>query len=310
MRLASSLLALVVFCAASVQAQQRPSILFIGNSFTFGSGSAARFWRANTVTDLNNEGIGGVPAIFKSFADQMGLPYDVYLETRGGSGYEFHLNEKRAELSSRPWNIVVMHGQSMLDLEVPRDTTKFMATSQQMIDFLRGVNPQVQIYMTATWSRADQIYPENGAWHGTPVDVMAREVRAAYDVVASRNRGLKPVSPVGEAWNRAFATGIADTNPYDGVDAGKLNLWTYDSYHASVAGYYLEALVVFGNVTGVDPRALGRGECSALELGLSGPQAESLQQVAYDQLTASGITTRGPAGHEPATRTARCGAGT
>jgi hypothetical protein len=299
MRLVSSLLVLAVFGAASVEAQQPPSILFIGNSFTFGSGSAARYWRASTVTDLNDEGIGGVPAIFKAFADQAGLPYDVYLETRGGSGYEFHLAEKRAELSSRPWNIVVMHGQSTLDLAKPRDPTKFLATSQEMIDFLRGVSPQVQIYMTATWSRADETYPEDGPWHGSAIDVMARDVRAAYDVVASRNPSLKPVSPVGEAWNRAFA-----------IDAGKVNLWTFDSYHASEEGYYLEALVVFGNVTGVDPRALGRGECSAMELGLSAAQAESLQQVAFDQLAASGITTRMPAGREPPTRAARCGAAT
>jgi hypothetical protein len=178
-----------------------------------------------------------------------------------------------------------------------------------MIDFLRGVSPSVAIYMTATWSRADEVYPEDGAWHGTPIDVMAREVRAAYDVVASRRRGLRPVSPVGEAWNRAFATGVADSNPYDGIDAGKLNLWTFDSYHASEAGYYLEALVVFGNVTGVDPRALGRGECSGHELGLSAPQVEALQQVAFDQLAASGISARMPAGREPATRAARCGQG-
>ena len=310
MRFVSSLLALAVLGAASVHAQQVPSILFVGNSFTYGSGSAAMYWRANTVTDLNNEGIGGVPALFKSFVDQTGLAYDVYLETRGGSGYEFHLENKRAELSSRPWNIVVMHAQSTLDLNAPRDTTKFLATSQQMIEFLRGVNPSVQIYMTATWSRADEVYPDDGAWHGTPIDVMARDVRAAYDIVARRNTGLGPVSPVGEAWNRAFATGVADANPYVGIDAGKLNLWTFDSYPASVAGYYLEALVVFGNVTGVDPRALGRGECSGLELGLSAPQVESLQRVAFDQLTASGISTRVPAGREPITRAVRCRAGT
>lgn len=309
MRSTWTLALMLVVGAGTAAGQQRPSILFIGNSFTFGSGSAVRYWRANTVTDLNHEGIGGVPALFKSFADQTGLDYDVYLETRGGSGYEFHLENKRAELSSRPWDIVVMHGQSLLDLQVPRDTTKFMATSQQMIDFLRGVSPSVAIYMTATWSRADEVYPEDGAWHGTPIDVMAREVRAAYDVVASRRRGLRPVSPVGEAWNRAFATGVADSNPYDGIDAGKLNLWTFDSYHASEAGYYLEALVVFGNVTGVDPRALGRGECSGHELGLSAPQVEALQQVAFDQLAASGISARMPAGREPATRAARCGQG-
>ena len=61
-------------------------MLFIGNSFTFGSGSPVRFYRADTVTDLNNEGIGGVPALFKSFTQQAGLDYDVSLETRGGSG--------------------------------------------------------------------------------------------------------------------------------------------------------------------------------------------------------------------------------
>ena len=34
-------------------------ILFIGNSFTYGSGSAVRFYRSGTVADLNDEGIGG-----------------------------------------------------------------------------------------------------------------------------------------------------------------------------------------------------------------------------------------------------------
>ncbi len=40
------------------------TILFVGNSFMHGAGSAARYYRANTVTDLNGEGQGGVPALF------------------------------------------------------------------------------------------------------------------------------------------------------------------------------------------------------------------------------------------------------
>jgi hypothetical protein len=306
MRTALAVSAMLLTSASVLDAQQRPTILFIGNSFTFGSGSAVRYWRANTVNDLNDEGVGGVPALFDSFADQVGLDFDVYLETRGGSGFEFHLAEKTAELSSRPWDIVVVHGQSMLDLQVPRDTTKFYQTAQEMVDFLEGVNPRARIYFTATWSRADEIYPDDGAWHGTAIDVMARDVRAAYDVVASRKPGIESINPVGEAWNRAFATGVADPDPYDGVDAEKLNLWTFDSYHASTAGYYLHALIVFGNVTGVDPRSLGRGECSGYELGLSGPQMDALQRVAYDELSAQGITTRAPTGREPPTRGARC----
>ncbi len=308
MRKALVLAGTLLLGAGGASAQQSPSILFIGNSFTFGSGSAVRYWQGNTVTDLNDEGVGGVPALFESFTEQVGLDYDVYLETRGGSGFEFHLAEKSAELSSKPWDIVVVHGQSMLDLQVPRDTTKFLQTAQEMADFLKRSSPRARIYYTATWSRADQVYPDDGAWHGTAIDVMARDVRRAYDLAKSREPAITSINPVGEAWNRAFASGVADANPYDGIEAEKLNLWTYDSYHASTAGYYLHALVVFGNVAGVDPRALGRGECSAYELGLSGAQAEALQRVAYEELTAQRIMTRAPEGHTPAERGGRCAA--
>ena len=82
-------------------------------------------------------------------------------------------------------------------------------------------------------------------------------------------------------------SGVADPNPYDGIDAGKLNLWTYDSYHASTHGYYLQALVIFGTLTGKDPRSLGDNECSAFELGMSRAEVKSLQQVAFDQLGAA-----------------------
>ncbi len=79
-------------------------------------------------------------------------------------------------------------------------------------------------------------------------------------------------------------TGVADPNPYDGIDAGKLNLWTHDSYHGSTHGYYLQALVIFGTLTGLDPRSLGDGECSASELGMSRAEVRALQQVAFDQI--------------------------
>jgi hypothetical protein len=98
---------------------------------------------------------------------------------------------------------------------------------------------------------------------------MARDVRAAYDK-AAREAAATAVIPVGEAWTRAIEAGVADANPYDGIDAGKVDLWTYDHYHASTYGYYLEALVVFGGVTGRDPRSLGDAECSGFELGPHG----------------------------------------
>lgn len=284
------------------------SVLFIGNSFTFGQGSAVHFYRADTVTDLNGEGNGGVPALFKSFAQQAGLDYDVALETRGGSGLDFHLANKAGVIGRRAWDTVVMHGYSTLDADKPRDPAKLVATSRQMADFLRARNPGVALHLTATWSRPDQTYPPGGAWAGQPIEAMARDIRAAYDKAAA-NAGARSVIAVGEAFTRAIHSGIADANPYDGIEAGKVDLWTHDHYHASAFGYYLEALMVFGSVTGRDPRSLGDSECSAYELGLSRPQAHSLQQVAFEQLAATSAVKPAPLQLPETATPVRCVAG-
>ena len=113
---------------------------------------------------------------------------------------------------------------------------------------------------------------------------MARDVRAGCDQAKANSPLIRAVIPIGDAWNLAFDTGFADTNPYDGIEAGKVDLWTYDAYHASALGYYLEALTIFGSVTGLDPRSLGANEVAAAELGLSRPQTVALQQLAHDAL--------------------------
>ena len=280
------------------------TILFVGNSFTFGSGSAVRYYRNNTVTDLNNEGVGGVPALFKVFTVQAGLKFDVSLETRGGVGLDFHLQNKKAEITSRPWDIVVAHGYSTLDQEHPRDPAKLISTSKEFADLMRSKNPKVDLYLTSTWSRPDQVFPERGAWAGKPIEVMATDIRVAYDKAAA-GTGAKVV-PVGDAFNRAIKVGFADANPYDGIDADRINLWTFDSYHASTYGYYLEALMVFGRVTGRDPRSLGDRECSGMELGLSTAQVKQLQQIAFDELAAIAPVTPNPATASGRGSAARC----
>jgi hypothetical protein len=263
------------------------SILFIGNSFTFGYGSPVRYYRSQTVTDLNGGSQGGVAALFKSFTDQTGLPYDVYLETEPGVGIDWHLDHKLQVIGERSWDAVVMHGFSTLDAKKPGDPAVLVASVRQMADFLHGRNSKADIRIMATWPRADQTYLPKGAWYGKPLEAMAHDVRDGYNRAAAGTPGIKVV-PVGDAWVRAMHAGIADADPYDGIDAGKINLWTYDGYHASSYGYYLEALVIFGNITGRDPRSLGDNECSGFELGLSAAQVGALEQVAFDQLAAEG----------------------
>lgn len=276
--------AALIFIVNSNFVSAETSVLFIGNSFTYGFGSAIRYYRADSVTDLNNEGVGGVPALFESFTAQAGLDYDVYLETRSGSALDFHLENKLAEIGTQPWDQVVMHGFSTLDINKPGDPALLIETTVKMSTYLQQLNPNVEVFLTATWSRADLIYKADRRWSGTPIEKMALDVRAGYNKAAAAASLVKAVNGVGEAWTRAMSLGIADTNPYDGIEFGKVSLWSWDYYHASDYGYYLQALVVFGNLTTLDPRSLGENECSGFELGMSRREVNLLQQAAFEQL--------------------------
>ena len=97
--------------------------------------------------------------------------------------------------------------------------------------------------------------------------------------------------PVGEAFMRAIQAGVADPNPYDGIEPGKIDLWT----NGSLSREHLRLLP--RGADGVrrcddrDPRSLGDNECSAFELGMAARDARALQQVAFDQLTSGGGAT-------------------
>ena len=220
------------------------SVLFIGNSFTYGHGSPVRYYRADTIKDLNLEGQGGVPALFKSFTQQAGLDYEVALETRGGTGIDWHLANKLSVITQRQWDVVVAHGYSTLDLQKPGDPTKLVETAKQLATALQAKNPKVDLRLEATFPRADETYGPKGAWYGKTIGDMAKDIRTGYDLAAKSHPSIKGVIPVGEAWTRAMDVGVADNNSLDGIDAGKLNLWTFDNCHASTAGYYLKGLVV------------------------------------------------------------------
>jgi hypothetical protein len=263
------------------------SILFVGNSFTFASYSPVWKYRSSSVTDLNGDGVGGVPALFKLFTEQAGLDYQVSLETASGQPLEWHWQNKRA-IIGRPWDHVVLQEYSTLDPERPGDPAKLVIYSGKLAELVRASNPKVSISLTATWSRPNLTFPAGEHWSGQPITRMAEDIRRGDELARRNNPAIKRIHPVGEAFNCAIAAGIADPNPYDGLSPGQIDLWAYDQYHASTAGYYLEALVVFAGVTGKDPRRLSRDETAASELGLSPDVAERLQSVAWQMALGGG----------------------
>jgi len=271
----------------SIAKKTKPrTILFIGNSFTQGAHSPVQRYRANMVTDLNGGGYGGVPALFKTFTEQVGLNYAVSLETDGGRMLGFHWNERR-KLVDRRWDVVVLQELSTLERDRPGDPTDYRTYAPLFAAMFARNNPRVDIQLMATWSRADLVYRPGSPWSGRPITAMAQDLRRATDGVKALTPLIRGVLPVGEAWNRAFAAEIADPNPFDGIAYGQVNLWTYDSYHASAYGYYLEALIVFGRVTGIDPTTLGPRERAADDLGLDPRVVPVLQRIARDQLASA-----------------------
>jgi len=130
-------LALALAVTPAGAQEKATTILFVGNSFTFGANSAAHYYKPDTVTDLNGPGangktVGGVPAMFKALTKEAGLDYTVSLETVGGKGMDFHYAEKRA-LLDKPWDVVVMHGYSTLDIDHPGNPALLISSNKVVV---------------------------------------------------------------------------------------------------------------------------------------------------------------------------------
>ena len=262
------------------------SVLFVGNSFTFGAYSPVWKYRATSVTDLNGGGVGGVPALFKLFSEEAGLTYQVSLVTNPGVGLDYHWEHNRQKINGA-WDHVLLQSYSTLDAKRPGDPGLLIDYTSRFTGLLKARNPAADVELVATWSRPDMTYPDGAPWHGRPIFAMADDLQRGYVAAAGATPGVRGVVAVGEAFSRAVRDGLADANPYDGTDFGKVDLWAYDHYHASAFGYYLEALMIFGALTGKDPLSLGPRETAAVELGFSQQQTQALQKTAHDQLAAT-----------------------
>lgn len=292
--LAAGLLGVSLAISPGAVAEPAPArqILFVGNSFFHGQYAPALHYNAAAIVDLNGTGYGGVPGIFKQLTVEAGLDYAVAMEAASGQALQYHYQTKLAKIGSRAWDVVVLAELSTLDAAHPGDPANLIDYAARLERYVHGAdnphaNPRAQVYLMQTWPRADQLYGKKGGhWYGQTAEQMADVLRAAYATAAAQDGAMAGVLPVGDAFVRAIASGVADRDPSDGIDAGKVSVWNVDHFHASAWGSYLEALVIFGRVTGVDPRTLGGESAAARGLQLSSAQAEAAQKVAHAQLLA------------------------
>ncbi len=298
--LAGAVVAGTLANAQTLEAQTR--ILFVGNSFTFGEYSESKYYMSASITDENGTGYGGVPAIFKEFSIEAGLNFDVHEETAPGRSFGYHLANKSAIIGrANAWDVVVLQGLSteptiQAASPTPSDTTgnrpTFIANAQALEQLVHGGNPAAQVYLYETWARANLTYPTGTPYFGESIFIMGEELHDGYYAAYANDlANFAGVVPCGDAWQRAWNDGLAVVDPYTGYNpATIINLWGYDYYHASDRGYYLNALMLFSKITGVDPRTLGATEIAASSIGISATDAVTLQNLAATQLARTPFT--------------------
>ncbi|MBW8846579.1 MAG: PEP-CTERM sorting domain-containing protein [Burkholderiales bacterium] len=170
-----------------------------------------------------------------------------------------------------------------------------------------------KVYLEQSWARPDMVEahlitkPDITSADGRPIvdtssaggnatlyyDTLAGMTADLHDSFygkAASNPNFAGVVPVGDAFQRAVDSGLAQGSGFYGADgtfaetANALNLWWLDRTHASKYGSYLSALTLFGSITGRDPLTLGVAEQAAADLGIDAATARTLQRVASVQL--------------------------
>ncbi|MBN8987087.1 MAG: PEPxxWA-CTERM sorting domain-containing protein [Rhizobiales bacterium] len=157
-----------------------------------------------------------------------------------------------------------------------------------------------------------------------PIAAMASDLHNAYTAEAAAFNAANPtlshvnVALAGDAWVTAINKGLAQFNPFlANQPAGQIDLWDSDpllacctvpiGYHSSQYGDFLNALVLFGQITGVNPETLLAewdpnnplySASASQALGISPDIAMALAIAAEDTLLAGGPAAAAP---EPST---------
>ena len=296
------LLLLAGSAPGSLLAQYR--VLFIGNSFTIGSGG------------------GGVPGIFDRLAQAGGQPDpDTVMRAVGGEDFQFHSADATTQVAirSQAWTHVVLQNYSTQPTHLASGSVpNHYAYGSLLYRQVMTNNPATRVVLFETWSRSAAHSLITGVSSPTSFASTAEfqtELRTNYQGLADSLNATYPanppvvVAPVGSAWEIAGGLRAAS-------DPLFVPLFASDEYHGNNNGYYLAACVIYAKIYGVSPHGLSTNSLvSSLNLGLtmsptmledvawatvSGTSQIGVQTFLLDFGPASAQTTNGPAPHDPA----------
>ncbi len=229
------------------------STFFVGNSFTFG---------------------GPVPRLVEDLAIYAGWPEpNVEYRAVPGRTLAWHRAddtdpEGAPRRIAEGWDVVVLQEQSTRPTDQLGDPDRFKEDATWFYDQVEAANPDARVILYETWARRfdHAYYPDRF----TDPAMMQAELRFHYyDAAeryiptfssAARSTDVQ-VAPCGDAWELQLAGGEPP------------RLHASDGWHASAAGAYLNALVIYGTIYGSLTDGLvplrGLDEAVALELQAS-----------------------------------------
>ncbi len=300
-RLVLGLFALAQFVPFTTQAQHR--VLFIGNSFTIGSGG------------------GGVPGIFDRLAQAGGhADPDTVMQAVGGQDFQYHSQNAAslAAIAAKPWTHVILQNYSTEPTHLASGSVADHYTYGTVLyEKIIQNNPQTQVLLFETWSRSAAHSLITGV--STPSSFASTaefqtELRTNYQGLADSLSASHPtnppviVAPVGDAWENAGGLRAAS-------DPLFVSLHGSDDYHGNNNGYYLAACVFYSVIYGVSPHGLSTNTLiTSLGLGLtvsptlledyawatvSDTSQIGLQSFLFDFGAAATPTTNGPSPGDP-----------
>jgi len=183
----------------------------------------------------------------------------------------------------------------------------------RVVDANPNASAATKIYLTETWARPDMVFAHKDTMadrrspDGRPVvdrrrasdgaeaalyydslAAMTADLHAGFMSVAAANPRFAGVLPIGDAFQYAIDHDLVKTDRfYDAggvfvpqTATGRMDLWWDDRLHASKYGSYLDALVQFGVITGLDPSRFGAADQAAMDLGIDPRDALTLQHIA------------------------------
>jgi hypothetical protein len=202
-----------------------------------------------------------LPTMLSQLAESAGIDCTCGQAAYGGFELAQHAADSRtlSRIEEEPWDVVVLQERTTILLTRLVDRAEPAALALNEVAASAGA----RVLLLMMWA------PFSGTVEDGRVDASQSEIARTTVEIAGKIGAL--VAPVGLAWEA-----VEDAYP-------EINLWRSDQAHASEAGTYLMACVLFATLWGQSPLGL------TYVAGLSQSDALALQETAAEVVSAFNI---------------------